>query len=159
MCCGRFLIFNPYHRLHSSFTDPQKKLRQKCGNPLKTVGVAVCCKARQGVYDPDALTCLIFDPAKIRVSALYPCFPHRPKFALIMPFSRSFGYYLCPGRFCAVLGLKNAQALCVFRFLIRSVGCLPYPCDHFANSPECHQRFVLLLPPQVAWQGWLVLPR
>ncbi len=94
---------------------------------MKTVGVAVCCAVRQGVYDPDALTCLIFDPAKIRVSAVHPRFSHRPNFALILPFPRSFGYFLCPGRFCAVLGLKNAQALCVFRFLIRLVGYLLTP--------------------------------
>ena len=80
----------------------------------------------RGALQPRRFLLLFFDPAKIQDFALHPSFPHRPNLALLLRFSRSCGYFLCTGRFCAVLGLKILDIRRASRNVSLGGGCLPY---------------------------------
>lgn len=105
----------------------------------------------RGALQPRRFLLLFFDPAKIQDLPLHPSFPHRPNLALLLRFSRSCGYFLCTGRFCAVLGLKKAHLNGLFLTVLSLVGCLPYLrlhldfCSFTARIQSFQLRFAMLL--------------
>ena len=79
-----------------------------------------------GVYDPDSLTCLIFDPTKIESSRFVLCSAFLPNFAQY-GFSLAFPPVSLTLPFIFDFGVKIARTLCVFCTVLISVGHLPYP--------------------------------
>ena len=99
---------------------------RKCRNSLYGRQLPSVVSRVGGVYDPDSLTCLIFDPAKIESSRFVLCSAFLPNFAQY-GFLLAFSPASLTLPFIFDFGVKIARTLCVFFTVLISVGHLPYP--------------------------------
>ena len=124
---------------------------RKCRNSLYGRQLPSVVSRVWGVYDPDSLTCLIFDPAKIESSRFVLCSAFLPKFAqygCLLAFSPAS--FTLP--FIFDFGVKIARTLCAFCTVLISGGHLSYPRVFFFKTAVVIGLFAVKI--NAAWRAF-----